>query len=81
MVWGRTWVARYTGEGFDDAGPAKISKESVSHLAVGGRGSLAGLAGAGLTLEYRHLEQDQGDDKLLKDLAFSGRMLGAVFRF
>lgn len=34
-----------------------------------------------VTLEYRHLEYDQGSDKLLKDIAFSGGMLGAIFRF
>jgi hypothetical protein len=34
-----------------------------------------------VTLEYRHLEYDQEDDKLLQDIGFSGGMLGAVFRF
>ena len=34
-----------------------------------------------ITLEYRHLEYDQDDDKLLQDIEFSGGMLGAVFRF
>ena len=32
-------------------------------------------------LLYRHLEYDQGDDELLKDVAFSGGMLGVNFRF
>lgn len=34
-----------------------------------------------VTLMYRHLSYDQGDDKLLQDIAFSGGMLGATFRF
>lgn len=32
-------------------------------------------------LLYRHLEYDQGDDELLKDVAFSGGMLGVNFQF
>jgi hypothetical protein len=32
-------------------------------------------------LLYRHLEYDQGDDDLLKDVSFGGGMLGVNFRF
>jgi hypothetical protein len=32
-------------------------------------------------LLYRHLEYDQGDDELLKDVSFGGGMLGVNFRF
>jgi hypothetical protein len=34
-----------------------------------------------LTLAYRHLFYDQGEDKLMQDFEFSGPALGAVFRF
>lgn len=34
-----------------------------------------------IMLLYRHLEYDQGDDELLKDVSFSGGMLGVNFRF
>ena len=32
-------------------------------------------------LLYRHLQYDQGDDELLKDVSFGGGMLGVNFRF
>lgn len=34
-----------------------------------------------LTFAYRHLEYDQGDNKLLQNFKFSGPLLGATFRF
>ena len=34
-----------------------------------------------VSLMYRHLEYDQGSDKLLQNVAFSGGMLGVGFRF
>ncbi len=34
-----------------------------------------------VTVEYRHLEYDQADDKPMQEVALSGAMLGAVFRF
>ena len=34
-----------------------------------------------ISLMYRYLSYDQGDDKLLQDIAFGGGMLGVTFRF
>ena len=34
-----------------------------------------------VSLAYRYLEYDQGDDKLLQDIGFGGVKLGVGFRF
>lgn len=51
----------------------------VTWQAAGGVGY--GFGWGDVMLLYRHLEYDQGSDKLIQDVALSGGMLGVNFRF
>lgn len=69
---GEDWFIPYYG----DVG---TGDSELTWLVSGGIGY--SFSWGDVILEYRHMEYEQEDDKLLQDIAFSGGLLGVGFRF